>query len=407
MVPRYFPRRRFLAASAALPLLMACAPREPGVRVVTIGGTTAPRTPGAQTWLDFQAAVEARAQGAMRLRPLIYGQLGSEEQLLSGLRRGRIQFANLSAQVTSTVVPELALLYAPFLFADEGEADFIYDTYLTAAFRDLLRARGLHLLSWYEIGFNEIWGKRPILAPEDARGRRFRVSAGLNARLFAGALGADVIPLGFGDIVPSLQTGLIEAGENAVSLYSRTGIAGEAPHLTLTHHSFGVSVIVSPVAWWDALADDERAILAESFPSVVATRAIIRAQVRDDLAQAAELGIVVHEITPEQREQWRRATASVTPELLQAIGGRSAEIYRGIEAARAAYGRRLQLPGGNPSGASPPGGANGTSSPAGGSSGPSPPGGGSGTSSPAGGSAGPSPPGGGSGTSSPAGGGGG
>lgn len=369
MLPRYFPRRRFLAACAALPWVGACAPREPGVRVVTIGGTTAPRTPGAQTWLDFQAAVEARAQGAIRLRPLIYGQLGSEEQLLSGLRRGRIQFANLSAQVTSTVVPELALLYAPFLFADEAEADFIYDTYLTEVFRDLLRMQGLHLLSWYEIGFNEIWGKRPITEPADARGRRFRVSAALNARLFAAALGADVIPLGFGDIVPSLQTGLIEAGENAVSLYSRTGIAGEAPHLTLTHHSFGVSVIVSPVQWWDGLEAGERLILAESFPSVAVTRDIIRAQARDDLAQAEALGIVVHEITPEQRQAWRSATGSVTPALLDAIGGRSAEIYAGIEAARADYGRTVQAPGGNPSGASLSRGGNGASSPAGGSSG--------------------------------------
>jgi TRAP-type C4-dicarboxylate transport system substrate-binding protein len=385
MLSRSIPRRRFLAASAALPLMVACAPREPGVRVVTIGGTTAPRTPGAQTWLDFQAAVEARAQGAMRLRPLIYGQLGSEEQLLSGLRRGRLQFANLSAQVTSTVVPELALLYAPFLFADEAEADFIYDSYLTGVFRELLRARGLHLLSWYEIGFNEVWAKRPLIEPGDARGRRFRVSAGLNARLFAQALGADVIPLGFGDIVPSLQTGLIEAGENAVSLYSRTGIAGEAPHLTLTRHSFGVSVIVSPVAWWDGLAPGERAILAESFPTIETTRRIIRTQARDDLAQARELGIVVHEITPAQREAWRSATLAVTPALLAAIGGRSAGIYQGIEAARAAYTRAAQSPGGSPSGASPPGAGSGASSPVPGSTGTSPaPGGASGASLPPG-----------------------
>lgn len=335
-------RRRFLAGCATLPWALGCAPREPGVRVVTIGGTTPPRTPGEATWLDFKAGVDARSGGAIRLRPLIYGQLGSEEQLLSGLRRGRIQFANLSAQVTSTVVPELALLYAPFLFASEAEADFVYDTWLTGVFRGLLRARGLHLLTWYEIGFNEIWGKRPLVVPGDARGRRFRVSSALSARLFAEALGADVIPLGFGEIVTALQTGLIEAGENAVSLYSRTGIAGEAPYLTLTHHSFGVSVIVSPVEWWESLAPDERAILDGSFPPVTATRAAVRVQARDDLAQAQQLGMVVHEPDAAQREAWRAATAAVTPRLVAAIGGRAAEIHAGIEAARRAWRQRDQ-----------------------------------------------------------------
>jgi TRAP-type C4-dicarboxylate transport system substrate-binding protein len=355
-------RRRFLAGCAALPWALGCAPRAPGARVVTIGGTTPPRTPGEQTWLDFKAAVEASTEAAIRLRPLIYGQLGSEEQLLSGLRRGRIQFANLSAQVTSTVVPELALLYAPFLFDSHDEADFVYDTYLTPVFRSLLRERGLQLHTWYEIGFNEVWGKRPIVMPGDAKGRRFRVSAALNARLFAEALGADVIPLGFGDIVSSLQTGLIEAGENAVSLYSRTGIAGEAPHLTLTHHSFGVSVIVSPGDWWEGLDDAERTVLARSFPPIATTREAIRGQTRDDLAQARELGIVVHELDEDQRQAWRAAAAGVTPRLVDALGGRSAEVYAGIEAARLAWREAAQLPGGGPRGSSSPGGATGNGS---------------------------------------------
>ena len=163
-----------------------------------------------------------------------------------------LQFANLSAMAVSAVVPEMAVLYAPFLFDNEAEADFIYDNYLTPFYRELLAAKGLHLVSWYEIGFVDVYGKQPLLVPEDARGRRFRVGAGPAARLFAASLEADVIPLGFADVVPSLQTGLIEAGENAVSLYARTGIAGEAPHLTITDHSFGVSAIVASKDWWDS-----------------------------------------------------------------------------------------------------------------------------------------------------------
>ena len=67
----------------------------------------------------------------------------------------------------------------------------------------------------------------------------------LSARLFAQSIGADMIPLGYGEIVPSLQTGLIDAGENSISLYARTGISAEAPYLTLTRHVFGMSVIVA------------------------------------------------------------------------------------------------------------------------------------------------------------------
>lgn len=333
-------RPRWLPAAAVLllALLAGCEPRT-GTQV-TIGGTATPHTPGEGLWLEFKTRAEEASGGRIHMRALIYGQLGSEEQLLSGLRRGRIQYANLSAQIVSTVVPELTLLYAPFLFDDEAEADFVYDHYLTDLFRGLLADKDLHLVTWYEIGFHDIYGRAPILVPADARGRRFRIASSLNARLFAEAIGADAIPLGFADIVPSLQTGLIEAGENSVTLYSRTGIAGEAPHLTLTHHLLGMSVIVSRKAWWDSLPEGDRRILTDSFPPIGKSRRVAREQTAGDLRDAKKLGIIVHELTPAQREQWRRATAGVTQELVDEIGGRAADVYGVIQAGKAEFARR-------------------------------------------------------------------
>jgi len=321
----------------AVPIIAGCEPAD-SVRLVNLGGTATPNTPGEEIWLTFKQRAETASGGRMELRPLIYGQLGSEEQILSGLRRGRIQFANLSAQVTSTMVPELSLLYAPYLFATEAEADFIYDNYLTDIFRNLLAAKNLHLLTWYEIGFQSIYAKEPIILPADAAGRRFRVSNSLNARLFAESIRADVIPLGFGEIVSGLQTGLIEAGENSVSLYARTGIADEAPHFTQTRHVFGMSVIVTDKLWWDDLPPDERRILAESFPSVQDSRRATRAQDLLDL-EDLELGIQVHPLTPAQRVEWQHATAGVTDSLLEIIGGRSREIYELIARGKAEYSR--------------------------------------------------------------------
>ena len=56
---------------------------------VTVGGTAFPNTTGEQQWLQFERSVVEQAGDEFELRMLIYGQLGSEEQLVSGLRRGR------------------------------------------------------------------------------------------------------------------------------------------------------------------------------------------------------------------------------------------------------------------------------------------------------------------------------
>ena len=91
---------------------------------MTVGGTGIPNTVGEQHFLDFQDAI-AQGLPEMETKMLIHGQLGSEENLVSGLRRNRVQFANLSAIIVSTLVSEAALLYAPYLFDSAEEADFV------------------------------------------------------------------------------------------------------------------------------------------------------------------------------------------------------------------------------------------------------------------------------------------
>ncbi len=316
--------------------MSGCEAESPRSGIVNLGGTTAPGTAGEAVWLDFKRDAEASAGGRLELRPLIYGQLGSEEQLLAALRRGRIHFANLSAQATSTLVPEFSVLYAPYLFDSAAEADFVYDNYLTDLFREMLSAQGLHLVTWYEIGFHSVYATEPLLVPDAVRGRRFRVSAGINARLFAEALAADVIPLGYGEIVPSLQTGLIDSGENSISLYARTGIAAEAPHFSLTEHLLGVSVIVANARWWQSLPDELREILEQNFPSITRTRAAVRRQDALDLNDPS-LGIQIHRLTAEQRARWKLATSEVTKVLLQRLGGRSGEVFDAIQEGKRAW----------------------------------------------------------------------
>jgi TRAP-type C4-dicarboxylate transport system substrate-binding protein len=311
---------------------------------LTVGGTAFPNTAGEQQWRNFERNVRQQAGEQFDLRMLIYGQLGSEEQLVSGLRRGRVNYANLSAMVASTVVPELSLLYMPYLFASREEADFVYDHFLTERFSELLEAGGLHFVAWNEIGFHHIYSQEPLLSPQDAKGVRFRVSAAPSARMFAQAIGADVIPLGFGEIVASLQTGLIEAGENSVTLYARTGTADEAPHLTLTGHAFGMSVIVAGDRWWQKLNAAQQQLLTESFPTIQVTREAIRGETDGDLAKAQDLGFTVHDLTPTERDRWRAVVGDAHQKLVAEVGGRSQEVYDLILEGKAVYASQLDKP---------------------------------------------------------------
>jgi TRAP-type transport system periplasmic protein len=306
------------------------------VSVVTVGGTEVAGSPGSRNWEAFEAAV-GNTEPDFELRMLIRGQLGSEEQLLSGLRRGRIQLASMSALAASALVPELTVLYAPFLFADEAEADHVLDEYLAPALEGLLADQGLRVLQWHEIGFHHVYAREPWLEPADYRNQRSRVSNSIAAQVFARSLGADVIAMGFADVVPSLQTSMIDAGENAVPYYARTGIAEQARHFVLTGHALGMNLVLADAAWWDGLPPATRASLQSAFPARDAIRRQVREANARELELAAEVGFTVHRLDAEALERWREVTAPAHESLLREAGGRSAEIYAATLAARDAW----------------------------------------------------------------------
>ena len=232
------------------------------------------------------------------------------------------------------MVPETALLYAPYLFDSAEEADFIYDNYLTSIFTELLAEKNLQFIAWSEIGFHNVYAKEPILNPQDAKGKRYRVSASLSSRYFAEAIGADLIPMGYGEIVQSLQTDLIEAGDNSVALYVKTGKEQEAPHYTLTEHSLGMSIMVARKEWWDDLSAEQQLIIKSAWPAATESRRLLRAEADEDLSNAEKMGISVYELNQEQRQLWKDATQGQVQRLANQIGGRSNELLELINAGK-------------------------------------------------------------------------
>ena len=305
------------------------------------GGTGVPdNTAGYKKWMIFSEEVTKRSAGSLEITPIISGALGSEENILSSVRRGRVQVAIISSMVVATVVPEATLLQTPFLFDSQDEADFILDTVLFDIYSELLAEKGLLLLSWDEVGFHQVYGTSPLLTPRDMAGVRFRVSSSPAARLFAEAIGADVIALPFSDLIMGLQTSLVSAGENAIILYAQTGVSELAPHLTMTNHSFAVNFFIADARWFDRLSPEHQAVVRSSWPPMDVGRTMTRADWQADLARADELGFTIHELTADQRGAWRAAVTPARAELVELSGPRAAEILEAVNQAQENFKKR-------------------------------------------------------------------
>ncbi|MEH6549235.1 MAG: TRAP transporter substrate-binding protein DctP [Pseudomonadales bacterium] len=303
-------------------------------RIVAI---TIPNTP----WYnDWQTLGERLAQQAGQpVKPVFYilGQLGSEESALSQLRRGRVQLGGFSLQGASSVVPELGLLLAPYLFDSRPQVDHVLDQYLSTLIEEKFKQQGLVFLRWAEVGWTNFYTREPIRSPADLQYKKLRSSNALASQLLIQAIEGNMVPLPFPDILPSLQTGLIDGGESGAIIYGLSAIPHEAPYLTLTRHAFDTGVMLANKTWFDNLSHIQRSALLDSLATTAEMRAGLRTAEQQVIADATKLGVTVYQPTEDELLQWREKTAKNHQLLIDSIGGDASQVYQIINEGKKNY----------------------------------------------------------------------
>ncbi len=330
------PLTALLGLTIALP---ACAPPpENAKEIVRVASLSAPGTPWYDEWLRFQQSFETKPDNGLRLNMFISGQLGSEETVVSNLRRGRVQIGGFSLHGLASVVPELSVLLTPYLFESRAEVDFIMDNYLTEIFTRLFAKHGIALLRWSEVGWNHVFCREPLVTPADIAGRKIRASSAIGPQEFARRVGADNVPVNYAELITALQTGLLDCGQGGIGLYALGGAAQEAPHLTLTYHIFDTGLVVANKAWLDALNDTQRSAILSSLEPADQGRIKLRralAEIQD--VKLDELGVRVRELNPEELKLWKDAAASSGGTVVEKTGGQAAKVFELIQAGKLAF----------------------------------------------------------------------
>jgi len=208
---------------------------------------------------EFTRQVEAATGGAYRIEHYPGGVLGGEVETLNGLRKGEVDLAFISANVSSNVVPEFGVLDLPFLFRDAAHAHAVLDGPIGREYLDKSRERDLMALAWGEIGMRHITNaKRPIRTPEDLRGLRLRVpQSDVMLRCFR-QLGADAASLGFPAVYGALEAGRFDGPENPIATIRAAHFERVQRYLTLSGHIYTCAIFFVSTDLWDDLNASER-----------------------------------------------------------------------------------------------------------------------------------------------------
>lgn len=302
---------------------------------VSVAGITFPGTITDRQWDVFTGNVSTQADPPVTLKMMIRGEAGSEETMLQALRRGRLQLAAPSLAGATSMIPELAVLQLPFLFDSVEQMDWVYDEVLPVEFQKLFLDRGLVFLHWIDSGWLGFYGPVSFADPAAVAGVKLRTAPTDAARITAQHLSADVIYVPYPEIIPALQTGLIEGGMTSDYGFVTGGMASEVKVFTLTRHSYDTGMMLANADWFEGLSDTNRAMFAEAYGDTTEFRAKSRAytsRVLETLPDTA--GTDVIELTMPQREKWVSVTRPTHQAVLNRLGEQARALYTVIEDAK-------------------------------------------------------------------------
>ena len=89
-----------------------------------------PTSPWAKQIDRTAADVAAETKGAVKITPFYASQLGSENDAIAQISRGRIDMGSFTTNSVALQVPELALIQLPFFFASQPQRDCVLDNHL-------------------------------------------------------------------------------------------------------------------------------------------------------------------------------------------------------------------------------------------------------------------------------------
>lgn len=299
------PRRALAGWAATLGLGLAAAAPAEARGVVLKLGTVAPKgTVWAKSMEEIAEAIARRSAG--RARAQIYaGVVGDEPTIVRKMRIGQLQGAVLTSTGLALISREPMALQQPMVFDSYAELDAVRDQ-LEPELNRALEAEGFKVLAWGDAGWLHFFSKRPVVSPDDIRGLKTWMWAHDPTGLEVFKLmGFSPVVLSSIDLLPSLQTNMIEAFPSTAMAALALQAHAQAPHMLAVRWAPVIGATVLTTAAWQNLPVAERDALAADCRAIGARlRAEVRRQTEQAIAAMRAQGLQVHHPNAAQMQAW-------------------------------------------------------------------------------------------------------
>jgi tripartite ATP-independent transporter DctP family solute receptor len=234
--------------------------------------------------------IAKESNGRVELQIFPDSQLGGDNDLLSQVRSGAVDFCQPTGQILASILPVTAISALGFAWSGYDKLWPAMDGDLGAYVRTQITAKAgvVPMTRMWDLGFRHITtSTKPIRTADDLAGLKIRTPVAPSLVTLFKTLKAAPLAMQFTELYSALQTHIADAQENPLTLIQVTKLYEVQKYCSLTAHVWDGHWWVCNAASWNGLPDPVKEVVAKALnEAALRERADIAAKdasVRSDL----------------------------------------------------------------------------------------------------------------------------
>ena len=212
----------------------------------------------------FKEEIESKSDGRISVDVYYNGVLGSTDAVLDMAAEGDVQMMSMNPVAMETQVVELATLDQYYMFDDLDHAHRFLEGEGGQYLRDAYQKAGLQGLATFGLGFRQLSNNNnEVKTIADMQGLTLRGYSPIQIAAWQ-AIGATPTSVDWNELFVSMQQGLLDGQEAALSTINDFSFYEVQKYVTLTDHVFTCDDILADKVWYEGLNAEDKALVDDA-----------------------------------------------------------------------------------------------------------------------------------------------
>ena len=245
--------------------LTGCGSLTGGKRIIRVSHAQSETHPEHLGLLAFKEYVEEKLGDKYEVQIFPNELLGSAQKAIELTQTGAIDFVVAGTANLETFADVYEIFSMPYLFdSEEVYKSVMQDTeYMENVYASTDEA-GFRVVTWYNAGTRNFYGKSPIRTPEDLKGKKIRVQQSPASVEMVKAFGAAAAPMGFGEVYTAIQQGVIDGAENNELALTNNKHGEVAKYYSYNKHQMVPDMLVANLKFLNSVSPEDYQVFKEA-----------------------------------------------------------------------------------------------------------------------------------------------